>query len=79
MDKAKTAVIVVDMLNDFVTGALKCDRGLAIVPVSYTHLKWAIDFSCGSGRAVWTVVSKNYRFASALWRGYRIAGLRWKN
>lgn len=30
--KAKTAVIVVDMLNDFVTGALKCDRGLAIVP-----------------------------------------------
>ena len=32
MDKAKTAVIVVDMLNDFVTGALKCDRGLAIVP-----------------------------------------------
>ncbi len=28
----KTAVLVVDMLNDFVTGALKCDRGLAIVP-----------------------------------------------
>lgn len=28
----KTAVIVVDMLNDFVTGALKCDRGLALVP-----------------------------------------------
>lgn len=28
----KSAVIVVDMLNDFVTGALKCDRGLAIVP-----------------------------------------------
>ena len=26
------AVLVVDMLNDFVTGALKCDRGLAIVP-----------------------------------------------
>lgn len=32
MDKTKTAIIVVDMLNDFVTGALKCDRGLAIVP-----------------------------------------------
>ncbi len=30
--KNKTAVLVVDMLNDFVTGALKCDRGLAIVP-----------------------------------------------
>ena len=32
MDKKKTAILVVDMLNDFVTGALKCDRGLAIVP-----------------------------------------------
>lgn len=32
MEKGKTALIVVDMLNDFVTGALKCDRGLAIVP-----------------------------------------------
>lgn len=30
--KMKTAILVVDMLNDFVTGALKCDRGLAIVP-----------------------------------------------
>lgn len=28
----KAAILVVDMLNDFVTGALKCDRGLAIVP-----------------------------------------------
>ena len=28
----KQAVIVVDMLNDFITGALKCDRGVAIVP-----------------------------------------------
>lgn len=28
----KYAVIVVDMLNDFVTGALGCDRGRAIVP-----------------------------------------------
>lgn len=32
MNNNKTAVLVVDMLNDFVTGALKCDRGLAIVP-----------------------------------------------
>lgn len=30
--KLKYAVLVVDMLNDFVTGALKCERGLAIVP-----------------------------------------------
>lgn len=29
---AKYAVIVVDMLNDFVTGALGCDRGRVIVP-----------------------------------------------
>lgn len=32
METQKTAILVVDMLNDFVTGALKCDRGLAIVP-----------------------------------------------
>lgn len=32
MNKNKTAIIVVDMLNDFVTGALACDRGKAIVP-----------------------------------------------
>lgn len=32
MENKKTAILVVDMLNDFVTGALKCDRGLAIVP-----------------------------------------------
>ena len=32
MDNKKTAILVVDMLNDFVTGALKCERGLAIVP-----------------------------------------------
>ncbi len=30
-EKNKTAILVVDMLNDFVTGSLKCDRGLAIV------------------------------------------------
>lgn len=30
--KNKVAILVVDMLNDFVTGALKCERGLAIVP-----------------------------------------------
>lgn len=34
MDKKHCAVLVVDMLNDFVTGALKCDRGLAIVPTT---------------------------------------------
>ena len=28
----RPAILVVDMLNDFVTGALACDRGKAIVP-----------------------------------------------
>ncbi|MGN0962786.1 MAG: cysteine hydrolase family protein, partial [Clostridia bacterium] len=41
MEKKKTAILVVDMLNDFVTGALKCDRGLAIVPQTAKLLKSA--------------------------------------
>ena len=32
MNNNNTAILVVDMLNDFVTGALKCERGIAIVP-----------------------------------------------
>lgn len=35
------AILVVDMLNDFVTGALKCDRGLAIVPKTAALLRGA--------------------------------------
>lgn len=38
---AKYAVIVVDMLNDFVTGALGCDRGRAIVPALEKLIKEA--------------------------------------
>ncbi len=34
MNNKHCAILVVDMLNDFVTGALKCDRGLAIVPTT---------------------------------------------
>ncbi|MBR3304017.1 MAG: isochorismatase family protein, partial [Bacteroidales bacterium] len=30
----KPAILVVDMLNDFVTGALGCERGRAIVPAT---------------------------------------------
>lgn len=41
MEKKKTAILVVDMLNDFVTGALKCDRGLAIVPQTAKLLRAA--------------------------------------
>ncbi|HIT17511.1 MAG TPA: cysteine hydrolase [Candidatus Caccosoma faecigallinarum] len=39
--KKKMAILVVDMLNDFVTGALKCDRGLKIVPKTAELLKEA--------------------------------------
>ena len=35
------AILVVDMLNDFVTGALACDRGKAIVPATARLLKAA--------------------------------------
>lgn len=38
---SKRAILVVDMLNDFVTGALKCDRGLAIVPKTAELLRGA--------------------------------------
>ncbi len=41
MNNQKTAILVVDMLNDFVTGALKCDRGLAIVPKTAELLREA--------------------------------------
>ena len=30
----KPAILVVDMLNDFVTGALTCERAKAIVPAT---------------------------------------------
>ena len=39
LEPKKTAIIIVDMLNDFVTGALQCERGKAIVP----HLKALIE------------------------------------
>lgn len=35
------AILVVDMLNDFVTGALACDRGKAIVPATAQLLEAA--------------------------------------
>ena len=41
MENKKTAIVVVDMLNDFVTGALKCDRGLATVAPNQKLLRAA--------------------------------------
>ncbi len=38
-DCGKKAIIIVDMLNDFVTGSLKCDRAQRIIP----HLMKLID------------------------------------
>ena len=37
----KPAILVVDMLNDFVYGALTCDRGKAIVPATAQLLEAA--------------------------------------
>lgn len=39
--KKNMAILVVDMLNDFVTGSLKCNRGLQIVPATAKLLKAA--------------------------------------
>jgi len=44
----KEAVIVVDMLNDFVYGKLACDRGLDIIP----NLKSLLDAARQNGRPV---------------------------
>ena len=41
MENNRCAVLVVDMLNDFVTGSLRCDRGLAIVPKTAELLRAA--------------------------------------
>ena len=42
MEKIQNAaILVVDMLNDFVTGALACDRGKAIVPATAQLLEAA--------------------------------------
>lgn len=41
----KTAVIVVDMLNDFVTGVLKCERAPRIIP----NIQRLLDFTRKKG------------------------------
>jgi nicotinamidase-related amidase len=37
----KTAVVVIDMINDFVTGALKCERASRIIP----NIQRLLDFA----------------------------------
>lgn len=39
MNKAKYAVLVVDMLDDFITGALKCERAAKTVPAAQAFLE----------------------------------------
>ncbi|MCF0117695.1 MAG: cysteine hydrolase [Bacilli bacterium] len=41
IEKGKTAIVVIDMLNDFVTGSLACDRVKAIVKNAQTLLREA--------------------------------------
>jgi nicotinamidase-related amidase len=45
MELEKPAILVVDMLNDFVTGSLGCERGQAIVPATAELLNAARE--CG--------------------------------
>jgi len=44
----ETAIIVTDMLNDFITGALKCERAQSIVP----NIKAVLDAARSVGAAV---------------------------
>jgi nicotinamidase-related amidase len=73
MEKNKTAILVVDMLNDFVTGALACDRGKAIVPKTAELLKSAREngvpvIFCNDAHL------KNIDHELKLWGDHAIAG-----
>ena len=73
MEKGKTAILVGDMLNDFVTGALKCDRGLAIVPA----VKRLLDGARGKGVPVIFCNDAHIRGVDhelKLWGDHAIAG-----
>ena len=45
----KPAILVVDMLNDFVTGAIGCDRARAIVPATARLLDAARESAGADG------------------------------
>lgn len=68
-----TAIILVDMLNDFVTGALGCDRARAIVP----NLKRLVDAAREKG--VYVIYSNDCHLKGidgelTLWGDHAIAG-----
>ena len=73
MREKKCAVLVVDMLHDFVTGALKCDRGLEIVPKTAELLRVAREkgvpvIFCNDAHL------KNVDHELKLWGDHAIAG-----
>ncbi|MEA4853725.1 MAG: isochorismatase family cysteine hydrolase [Christensenella sp.] len=70
---SKKAVVLVDMLNDFVTGALTCERSKAIVP----HLKKLVEAAREKGVTV--IYSNDAHLAGVdgelkLWGDHAIAG-----
>ena len=69
----KPAIIVVDMLNDFVYGALTCDRGKAIVPATGRLLEAARE------KGVPVIFSNDAHLRNidrelAIWGDHAIAG-----
>ena len=69
----KPAIIVVDMLNDFVYGALTCDRGKAIVPATARLLEAARE------KGVPVIFSNDAHLRNidrelAIWGDHAIAG-----
>lgn len=73
MRQCKTAVIVIDMLEDFISGALKCERAAAIVPETARMLSAAraagvpVIFCCDAHR-------KGIDRELGLWGEHAIAG-----
>ncbi|MGI6153239.1 MAG: cysteine hydrolase family protein [Christensenellaceae bacterium] len=70
---AKTAIILVDVLNDFVTGALTCDRAVALVP----RLKKLVEAARKKG--VYVIYSNDAHLKGIdgeleLWGDHAIAG-----
>lgn len=73
MPKSKTAVVVIDMLEDFISGALKCERAAETVPMTATLLQGArasgvpVIFCCDAHR-------KGIDRELALWGEHAMAG-----
>jgi nicotinamidase-related amidase len=69
----RTAIIIVDMLNDFVTGSLKCDRAQRIIPSLQKLIK------CARQKGVYVIYSNDAHIKGVdgelkLWGDHAIAG-----